>query len=139
MAASGVGTILGAFFTTATGRRRSVIWLVSVTLSALGAAGLGLTERFAVASALLSIIGLATLSFIGSSNILLQTLAPNEIRGRVISVYSMILLGFVPLGALLVGSVAAVLELRWTLVAAGALATLCALAIALTQPKVRAA
>jgi MFS family permease len=140
MAASGIGAILGAFFTAATGgRRRGAIWLVSVTLSALGVAGLGLTASFAIASALLPIIGLATLSFIGSSNILLQTLAPDEIRGRVVSVYSMILLGFVPLGALLVGSVAAALELRWTLVAAGALATLCALVIALTQPKVRSA
>jgi Transmembrane secretion effector len=69
----------------------------------------------------------------------LQTLAPDEIRGRVVSVYSMILLGFVPLGSLIVGSVATVLELRWTLVAAGVLATVCSLAIALTQPKVRAA
>jgi hypothetical protein len=69
----------------------------------------------------------------------LQTLAPDEIRGRVVSVYSMILLGFVPLGTLIVGSVATVLELHWTLVAAGALATLFALAVALTQPKVRAA
>jgi MFS family permease len=140
MAASGAGAILGAFLTAATGgRRRGVIWLVSVTLSALGVAGLGLTASFAIATALLPIIGLATLSFIGSSNILLQTLAPDEIRGRVVSVYSMILLGFVPLGALLVGSVATVLELRWTLVAAGGLAMLCALGIALTQPKVRAA
>jgi MFS family permease len=139
MAASGAGAIVGAFLTAATGgRRRGAIWLASLVVSALGVAGLGLTESFTVAAALLPVIGLATLSFIGSSNILLQTLAPDEIRGRVVSVYSMILLGFVPLGALLVGSVAAVLALRWTLVAAGALAALCAIAVALTQPKVRA-
>lgn len=138
MAASGAGAILGAFFTAATGgERRGVIWLISATLAALGVAGLGLTSHFALAAAILPVIGLATLSFIGSSNIMLQTLAPDEMRGRVVSVYSMILLGLVPLGSLIVGSIATVLELRWTLVAAGAAAALCALVVGITQPKVR--
>ncbi|HYZ17054.1 MAG TPA: MFS transporter [Candidatus Acidoferrum sp.] len=138
MAASGAGAILGAFFTAATGgQRRGVIWLISAMLAALGVAALGLTSDFRFAAAILPVIGLATLSFIGSSNILLQTLAPDEMRGRVVSVYSMILLGLVPLGSLIVGSVATVLELRWTLVAAGALAALFALFVGITQPKVR--
>jgi MFS family permease len=138
MAASGAGAILGAFFTAATGgERRGVIWLISATLAALGVAGLGSTSHFALAAAILPVIGLATLSFIGSSNIMLQTLAPDEMRGRVVSVYSMILLGLVPLGSLIVGSLATALELRWTLVAAGVAAALCAVAVGITQPKVR--
>lgn len=138
MAASGAGAILGAFFTAATGgQRRGTIWLISATLASLGVAALGLTSQFAVAAVILPVIGLATLSFIGSSNILLQTLAPDEMRGRVVSVYSMILLGLVPLGSLIVGSVATVLELRWTLVAAGALAAFCALVVGATQTQVR--
>jgi len=140
MAASGIGAIGGAFFTAASGgERRGTIWIGSAILSALGVAALGLTTHMGLAALCLVVIGLATLSFIGSSNILLQTLAPDEMRGRAISVYSMVLLGFVPFGSLLVGSLATLLELRWTFVAGGIVSVLVALWIALTQRQVREA
>jgi MFS family permease len=138
MAASGAGAICGAFFTAATGGdRRGIIWVVSAALTSAGVGVLGLTTHIGVAAAILSVIGLATLSFIGSSNILLQTLSPDEMRGRAVSVYSMILLGFVPLGSLIIGSVATMLELRWTFVLAGIIASGFALWVGLTQPEVR--
>lgn len=138
MAASGIGAIVGAFFTAATGgTRRGTIWAISAALAALGVSGLGLTADFGVAAAALTVTGLATLSFIGSSNILLQTLSPDDMRGRAISVYSMILLGFVPLGSLLIGSLATLLTLRWTFVVGGGVSLLFALWIGLTQPQVR--
>jgi MFS family permease len=138
MAAAGAGAILGAFFTAATGgERRGIIWLSSGVVGALGVLLLGLTQAFVPAAAILAVIGLSTLSFIGSSNILLQTLAPDEMRGRALSVYSMILLGLVPLGSLLVGVCATVLELRWTFVVAGAIALASALWVAVAQPQVR--
>ena len=140
MAASGIGAIGGAFFTAASGgERRGTIWIGSAILSALGVAALGLTTHMGLAALCLVVIGLATLSFISSSNILLQTLAPDEMRGRAISVYSMVLLGFVPFGSLLVGSLATLLELRWTFVAGGIVSVLVALWIALTQRQVREA
>jgi MFS family permease len=140
MAATGIGAIGGAFFTAATGgERRGTIWAGSAVLAALGVMALALTTNFWLAALCLAVIGLATLSFIGSSNILLQTLAPDEMRGRAISVYSMILLGFVPLGSLLVGSLASLLQLRWTLVIGGAISVLFALYVALTSRAVREA
>jgi len=140
MAATGIGAIGGAFFTAATGgERRGTIWVWSAVLAALGVVGLALTTSFWLAALFLAVIGLATLSFIGSSNILLQTLAPDEMRGRAISVYSMILLGFVPLGSLLIGSLASLLHLRWTLVLGGGISVLFALWIALTSRPVREA
>jgi len=138
MAASGAGAIAGAFFTAATGStRRGTIWTISAALAGLGVVALGLTDQYGFAAAALTITGLATLSFISSSNIMLQTLSPDDMRGRAISVYGMILLGFVPLGSLLIGSLATVLTLRWTFVAVGLLSVLCVIWIALTQPQVR--
>ncbi len=138
MAATGLGAIAGAFFTAATGAdRRGRIWVGSAVLGAVGVAALGLTTSFGLAAVCLMVIGLATMSFIGSSNILLQTLAPDEMRGRAISVYSMILLGLVPFGSLIVGALATVLELRWTFVLAGIIALLFALWIGLAKPQVR--
>jgi len=138
MAAAGVGAIAGAFFTAATGgERRGTIWIASAVLASLAVGALGLTTHFALALPILSVIGLATLSFIGSSNILLQTLSPDDMRGRAISVYGMILLGFVPLGSLIVGAVATLVELRWAFVLGGVVSLVCALAIAIGQPQVR--
>lgn len=138
MAAAGVGAIAGAFFTAGTGgQQRGTIWLVSAALTAAGVLALGLTAHFGAAAAILTVIGLATLSFIGSSNILLQMLSPDDMRGRALSVYSMILLGLVPLGSLLVGSLATALELRPTFVLAGALALVFILWVAFACPAVR--
>ena len=138
MAAGGIGAIAGAFFTAATGGgRRGTIWLVSAAFASLGVAALGLTSHFGLAALILTVTGLGTMSFIGSSNILLQTLSPDDMRGRAVSVYSMILLGLVPLGSLLVGSLATLLELRWTLVLAGVVSLAFVAFAALTQPQVR--
>jgi MFS family permease len=140
MAATGVGAISGAFFTAATGgERRGSIWLFSSVLGALGVIALGLTTHFGLAAVFLVVIGLATMSFIGSSNILLQTMVPDDMRGRAISVYAMVLLGLVPLGSLIVGVLATWLELRWTFVLGGAISVLFTLWIALTQRDVREA
>jgi hypothetical protein len=49
----------------------------------------------------------------------------------------MILLGFVPLGSLLIGSLATLLTLRWTFVVGGGVSLLFALWVGLTQPQVR--
>lgn len=140
MAAAGGGGMLGAFFTAATGgRQRGTIWLVSAAIAGLGVVVLGLFPGFAAAALVLVVIGVATLSFMGSSNILIQVLSGDEIRGRAVSVYSMIMLGIVPLGSLLVGSVATLFGLRWTFVVFGALAFAWTVWAALAEPQLREA
>jgi MFS family permease len=139
MAASGIGAMAGAIATASfVPERRSALWASSALVTALGAIGLGCTGSMLTALALLAAMGLATLTFLGSSNILLQTLAPDEMRGRVISVYSMIVLGFVPGGTLLLGSLASVLNLREALVAGGVIAALCTVWIYAAHPRLRA-
>jgi hypothetical protein len=48
-------------------------------------------------------------------------LSPDEVRGRALSVYTMIVIGVVPLGSLVDGTIAAAIGLRATFVLAGAL------------------
>jgi sugar phosphate permease len=91
-----------------------------------------------LALAVLGVMGLATLTFLGSSNILLQTLAPDEMRGRVISVYSMIVLGLVPGGTLLLGAIASLLNLREAFIIGGVLSAICGIWIYAAHPKLRA-
>ncbi|HEY0797590.1 MAG TPA: MFS transporter, partial [Candidatus Baltobacteraceae bacterium] len=109
LAASGVGAIAGSIITAIVGsRRRGVVWFASAVVMSLASIALGLTHVFWIALPILTVLGVAVLSFAGSSNVLLQTLAPDDMRGRAISVFSMILLGGVPLGSLALGALASV-------------------------------
>jgi len=52
---------------------------------------------------LLAAIGASTILVVNLSNALVQTLVPDQIRGRVMGVYSLTFLGGMPLGSLLLG------------------------------------
>jgi MFS family permease len=138
MAASGLGAICGAVATAAIiPRRRSILWAGSALLLALGTIVLATIDHIIPAFFVLVVMGFATMSFLGSSNILLQTLAPADMRGRAISVYAMILLGLVPGGSLVLGSIASVFDLRTAFLIGGTLTTACAIWIYAAHPKLR--
>jgi MFS family permease len=140
MAATGIGAVGGALLIAAVNvRRRSVIWFVAGTMASLGVAMLGVIDSLTAAALVLTCIGLGTQSYIGSSNVLVQTLAPDDMRGRVVSVYSMILLGLVPGGALVIGSIARFVDLRYVFIGAGLLCTVMGIWTFLAHPKLRAA
>jgi hypothetical protein len=119
-------------------RKRALLWFVSGCIASLGVATLGVTDSVVWGSFVLGFVGLGTQSFIGSSNVLVQTLAPDEMRGRVISVYSMIALGLVPGGALVIGTIARFTDLRMVFVAAGLLCTTVGVWTFAAHPKLRA-
>lgn len=139
MAGSGLGSLGGALITAAFGtlQRRAYLWIVSAIVMAFGAIGLGFTVHMLSAFLILFVTGLATLTWLGSSNILIQTIAPDEMRGRAISVYSMILIGMVPAGSLLLGSMGSLFGIGTAFIAGGSLAAvICAATFALS-PAVR--
>jgi MFS family permease len=84
-------------------------------------------------------IGWGFLMFANSSNALIQTLVPDELRGRVMSIFTLSFFGLMPVGSLLAGGAAVLLGEPLT-VAIGALVTLgFAIRIWLRVPEVRAA
>ena len=56
-----------------------------------------------------------------SSNTLIQSLIPDAMRGRVMSLYAMMFMGMAPLGALLAGTLAARIGAPATVAAGGAI------------------
>jgi MFS family permease len=50
--------------------------------------------------------GFSMILQMASSNTLIQTMVPDELRGRVMAVYSMMFMGMAPFGALLSGAIA---------------------------------
>ena len=139
LAAIGAGAIGGSLLTAFVGaRRRGVIWFASACVMACGTIALGFVHAFPVALVVLVFMGLAVLSFAGSSNVLLQTLSPEDMRGRAISVFSMIILGLVPAGSLLLGSLATLVGLQESLICGGVTALAIAIAIWSTNAELRA-
>jgi dipeptide/tripeptide permease len=90
-----------------------------------------LTRSLAASLLALLAVGGANIAANNLANSLVQTLAPDHLRGRVMAVYMLAFFGFMPLGALLAGTAAAVVGVRLT-VALGAMCTLgCVAVIAL--------
>jgi len=140
MAASGIGAVGGALVIAAANtRRRSLIWFIAGVVSSIGVAFLGVTEQLPLAAGLLALIGLGTQSYISSANVLVQTLAPDDMRGRAISVYSMIMLGLVPGGALVIGTLARFADLRLVFIGAGILCACLGCWTFFAHPKMQAA
>jgi len=138
LAASGCGAIGGSVLTAMLGdRRRGYVWFGSGVVMALGVIGLSLTTRFEIAAAVLAFCGLSLLSFAGSANVLVQTLSPDEMRGRAVSVFSMIILGVVPAGSLVLGTLASAIGLPHALLVGGVVAFACILAIFVRNPALR--
>jgi MFS family permease len=111
MGASGVGALAGALLLAS---RESVFGLgrwVAVSAGAFGASliGFAVSRSFWVSCALLLPVGFAGMVEMGSSNTLIQSMSPDHLRGRVMSVYSMMFMGMAPLGAVVSGVTAA----RW--------------------------
>ena len=139
VAAVGIGGFVGALLTAhfAQFERRSLLWLVAGLVMSVGVVGLGAVRSIPQTLPVLFAIGVGTLAYLGASNTMIQTLAPDAVRGRAISVYTMIAIGVVPGGSLIVGSVAAVIGLHTAFVLAGGICVLAILAVWILAPIVR--
>jgi MFS family permease len=122
MGAAGVGALIGAL---ALASRRGVRGLERWI--ALSTAGFGvslilfaLSRSFWLSAALLTPVGFCMIGQLASSNTLIQTMVPDDLRGRVMSVYSMMLIGMAPFGSLLAGLLAQHLGAPATVAVGGA-------------------
>ncbi len=139
VAAVGVGAFGGAVLTAALAGRepRSVLWLLSGVLTALGLTALALNHSVLWALPALFAIGVGTLAFLGATNTLIQTLSPDRVRGRAIAVYTMVAIGVVPLGTFVIGGIASIIGLHAAFGLAGAISFVCVVAAYACNPIVR--
>jgi len=139
LSASGVGALGAAASLTV---RRSVRGLGRwVAVSATGF-GVCLMAFSASRSLWLSTLLLVPAGFfmmleMASSNTLIQSMVPDRLRGRVMSVYSMMFMGMAPLGALMAGALAAPLGAPATVAIGGAVCIGGGLIFGLRLPRLR--
>ena len=98
------------------------------------------TQR-TLAGAMLFVLltSLAVMVFMGMANTLMQTRTPDALRGRAMSVHTMIFMGFMPLGQMLLGSVGALAGINNAFLAGGAVVTVLAAYVALRAVALREA
>lgn len=75
-------------------------------------------------------VGVATMIQLTATNTLIQTMTPDALRGRVMAIWFMILMGFSPIGSVIAGSVTAAWGPRIVLAVGGALCALGAIVFA---------
>src|SRR5438132_1525660 len=129
LAASGVGALGGALATSALGglRRRGVVLIGSAVAFGVFLVAFTLQRSLLVSLPFLVLLGFSTMVFLGMANGLLQTRAPDHLRGRVMSVYTMVFMGLMPLGSMVMGSIGSVAGTASGLFAGGVACTLVAL------------
>jgi predicted MFS family arabinose efflux permease len=108
MSAQGVGALIAALgVATLSGYQKKGRVLMGASLALpLLTLGLTITRSFPLACLLVLLIGFAIICFLATANALLQTSTPDALRGRVMSLYSLILVGLTPVGSLWSGAVA---------------------------------
>jgi len=126
--AVGGGALCGTLFLAF---RSSVRGLGKMIAGASLTAGIGLTlfavaPRLWLALMILPVLGFGIIVAAASTNTILQTIADEDKRARIISIYVMIFLGMSPIGNFLAGALAEWIGARWTLVTYGLLLTLSA-------------
>ncbi|HSC78195.1 MAG TPA: MFS transporter [Candidatus Acidoferrales bacterium] len=106
--ASGGGALLGALLlaTWPQGRRRGPLVLGGTLVFFSAVLLVAVSRNFYLSIAALVVAGGAMVCSVATINSLIQTLVPDQVRGRVLSWHTMAYFGGSPLGSLLVGSLA---------------------------------
>jgi predicted MFS family arabinose efflux permease len=91
----------------------------SMMLGASGLIGYGLSPTYEISLVFFFVFGCATAFYTNMSQTLLQKHAPPEVLGRVLSIVTLSIAGFIPLGALQAGLVASALDARVAAVCGG--------------------
>jgi len=121
MGASGVGALISAI---TLALRRTVVGLgrmiaISSAMFGAGLIVLGLSRVFWISMAMMLFTGFGMMQQLAASNTILQTIITDDKRGRVMSFYTLAVLGVTPIGSLLAGTLAARFGAPTTLIVGG--------------------
>lgn len=116
-----VGSLTGALL--AARRQRFTLRLVATAAVVFGLVEVvaGLAPSYVTFALLCPVLGLASLTLLTSANGYMQMNTDSGIRGRVMALYLMVLMGGTPVGAPVVGWIGETMGARWTLLLGGGL------------------
>ncbi|MDQ2943167.1 MAG: MFS transporter [Candidatus Dormibacteraeota bacterium] len=138
LASMGFGALVGAltlaFFPSLGADPRRQLWMAMIWVAAL--LEFSFSRVFIVSMAALFIAGYCQISFVAAANNRIQTITPDHLRGRVMSLYAQALIGVGPVGALQAGALADRFGAPWAMAIGAVIAWAVILGIWLTRPEV---
>jgi MFS family permease len=131
LSANGLGALLGALTVASVGptfNRRVLVlgglWVFSSMLLLLA-----LVSNYYLAMLCLAIGGWGMLLFFSTTNTLLQTEASDQMRGRVMGIWTLVFGGMTPLGGLAAGTLSHYFGVRWAMAVGAAICAVAALVV----------
>jgi MFS family permease len=124
MGAMGAGAVVGTLVLARRARTSGLATVMCLSALTLGSGFIvfGASSSFYLALAAAMLIGFSVMRHNASANTLIQTLIPDEYRGRIMALYAMTVVGTGPFGSLTAGFLAGHIGARWTLCCGGVLA-----------------
>ena len=119
MTASGVGALTAALLLVAGGRPRPIRIAIGATVLGVASIALAASSTFALSLVLMALVGAGGIGMAATANATIQLAVPDGLRGRVMSVYTTVFAGSVPIGGLLAGALAATLGVQWAIAIGG--------------------
>lgn len=139
MAAPGVGAVISVLLLASLGnslKRQGLFLVSSIVILGFFLILFSQITYFPVALLSLVLVGIFQMLFLASTNTILQMIVPDELRGRVMSLY-MLDRGFMPAGALFAGVTAHFIGAPRTVATMGAIVIVLALFVAWRVPAIR--
>jgi MFS family permease len=139
MGATGLGALGGALLLASrTGLAGFTRWIpAAAAVFALSLAAFAASRQMWLSCAMLFVSGFAVMIQVGASNTLIQSMVPDHLRGRAMSVYSMMYIGIGPFGAMIAGFTADNFGARLTILAGAVVCLLASAIFALQLPSIR--
>jgi MFS family permease len=139
MSATGLGALTGALLLARRSGFRGLGRMIAASAVAFGVTLIlfSLSRTLWLSVFLLFPVGLSMMTQTASSNTLIQGMVPDELRGRVMAVYSMVFMGMAPFGALFAGTVADLLGAPGVVALGGCWSIIAGLSFARVLPQIR--
>lgn len=116
----GVGSLAAALALAANGKPSLRMMLIAAVSFSVLLGTLALSPWFTVTALLLVVLGIGSVTFSTTINTIIQMTVPDELRGRVMSIYFLLFAGSTPLGGYVTGWLAEEYSVRTTLFALAA-------------------
>jgi MFS family permease len=138
MGAMGLGALAGAltlaFFPALGANPQRQFWLGMIWVAAL--LTFSFSRVFPLSLATLLVAGYCQISFVATANNRIQTLTPDNLRGRVMALYAQALIGVGPVGSTQAGALATLFGAPWAMAIGAAVAGAVVVAVRLLRPEV---
>ena len=139
-AASGVGALTSGISLTLRKSPAKLTYMIAIAASLFGVSLIlfGLSRWIWLSIPLMFFVGFGMLQSVSASNTVIQTLVPEDKRGRVMGYYTMAFVGSAPFGSLLAGSLAHWIGAPVTVMLTGSCVLVGAVLFAFQLPKLHA-